>query len=333
MSQRTPYRRIAVCIADFANLGDHLALLPLYDGLQRTFPGSRLWVASRFERVELAEQYGFVDETVLYRSAGVGLLRRVRRFDPDLSICLRRRSVRANFCFGRASGAERTVGFPGLGTRWMHTQLAEYRERGYRPFRYLAALEALGGRGDLRSSVRRLAAGSSWRPSREPYAVLVPGGAKEEKQWGAGRFARVAARLSGDHPEIHWYTMLGPRELERGDAELLRDVPQRHEVLEAPPIDELARIFLGARLVLANDCGPGNLAQMSGVPLVQPFGNWDGAAAERIGWWFDPRPGAVCLTTRSPAPIDAIAESEVESAARELLHDPRAGGQARLVGD
>jgi ADP-heptose:LPS heptosyltransferase len=325
--------RIALCVADFESLGDHLALLPLYGGLGELYPEAKLLVASRFERIEIATRHGFVDETILYQRADRQLFNAVRRFKPDISICLRRRSFPSNLCFGRLSGARYSVGFPAPGNRLLHTRIATYRESGYRPFRYLSALEAMGGTGDLVATVRRLAGTGSWQPHRRPYAALVPAGALDEKHWGAERFARVAASLAERRPELHCCAVLGPREIERGDAETLRATMPELEIITSPELDDLAQIFFGASLVVANDCGPGNLAQMAGAPVVLVFGNWDGMVEQRIGWWYHPRPGAICLTTRATAPIDAIDEAAVLAASHELLGDPSGGGSVRFSDD
>ena len=181
------------------------------------------------------------------------LLRSVRRFRPELSICLRRRSPRANLCFGRPSGARWTLGYRGGGNRLWHTHLMPFRENVYRARRHLAALELLGGEGDLPGTVRRLASTSSWRPRSRPYAVLSPCGAKERKKWSVDRYAEIASRLSATHPDLAWYAVIGPSEVEQGCGETFRRAAARIDVVESAPIDDLARIFLDATIVIAND--------------------------------------------------------------------------------
>jgi len=323
--------RIALCIADFSSLGDHLALLPLYHGLRERFPDARLLLASRYPLAELARTHGFVDEVLLYRRANRALLTAVRGFRPDITICLRRSSFGARFCFGHASGAGLTAGVEGPGGRWLFSRRIPYLESIYRPYRNLAALEALGGHSSLPGTVRALAVSGAWTGPPSAYGVLVPGGMLEEKQWGPERYARVAAQLSAQHPLLRWYAVIGPREAERGYAAAVRSELPSAEVLVEPALPDLARLFLGARLVLANDCGPGNLAQMAGAPIVLVFGNWDGGVEQRIGWWFDRRPGAICLTTAGAAPISAVPETAAQDAARALLDDPTAGAGVRYV--
>ncbi|HXV77325.1 MAG TPA: glycosyltransferase family 9 protein, partial [Candidatus Polarisedimenticolaceae bacterium] len=284
-------RRVALCAVDFPNLGDLIALLPLLDGVRRLHPACSILLAGRFERLQLAERLGFTDRTLLYREAGFGLWREIRRFRPDLSLCLRRTSLRANLCFGRPSGARLTVGFPGGVNRLVHTRLAPYRPLVDRPRRDAAPLDLLGGDCDLVATVRRVAAAGRLVPPTEPYGLIVPGGAIDEKLWGAERFAAAAAGVTRQARELGWQVVLGPLEAERGyPAVFARWLPAAQLVagLELP---DLARLVLGAGLVLANDCGPAHLAQMGGVPLVQLFGNWDGRAGRRIDWWFDRRPG------------------------------------------
>jgi ADP-heptose:LPS heptosyltransferase len=324
--------RIAVCVADFPSLGDHLVLLPLFDGLARRFPGCRILAASRHEMIRISAEYGFIDEVLLYRKADLELLRSVRRFAPQVSICMRRRSPRANLVFGRLSGARCTIGYRGSANWLWHTHLTPFREHEYRPRRHLAALETLGGNGNLRETVRRLARTSTWQPRSRPYAVLCPGGAWDRKQWGAARYAEVAGRLAELHPDLAWYAVLGPRETEQRCADVFRDTAVRMDVVANAPIDDLARIFMDAKIVLANDCGPAHLAQMAGTPTVQPYDNSDGLNDVVIRSWFDLRPGAICLTPSAKSPIDTIPVDAVFEAARAVLEDANREGAIRRVG-
>ena len=114
--------------------------------------------------------------------------------------------------------------------------------------------------------------------------------------------------------------------------EAFRDASVPIEVVANAPIDDLARIFLDAKIVIANDCGPAHLAQMAGTPTVQPFDNSNGQSDVAIGSWFDRRPGAICLTPSTTAPIDAIPVEAVFDAARDVLDDPATEGAVRHVG-
>jgi ADP-heptose:LPS heptosyltransferase len=321
--------RIAVCVSDFPSLGDQFALLPLFEGLRRRFPGCRILAASRYEIVRIAEEHGFVDETLIYRQIGRESARSVRRFDPQISICLRRRSMRANAQFGRWSGASCTIGYRRWGNGVWHTHLIPYRADVYRPRRHLAALETLGGEGDLPGTVRQLAASSPRLADPRPSAVLVSCGAKGRKHWGAARYAEVAHRLSVDHPDLAWYSVIGPREVEQGCGEIFRKAPTPIEVVAGRSLPDLAHLLRSARLVIANDCGPAHLAQMAGVPIVQPFDNSDDLNGVAIRSWFDLRPGAICLTPRARAPIDTVPLDAVVHAAREVLEDPTIEGSIR----
>lgn len=321
--------RIAVCIADFPNLGDHLVQLPLYLGLRERFPGAHLLLASRYPQARIAVEHGFADELVLYRRADLELWRRVRAYRPDVSVCLRASSKRAALCFGRPSGARVTVGLGGTTPSLFYSRRAPLHERVYRPYRYLAALAPLDASASLRASIERLAAGSAWLPAAAEYGVLAPNGMLEEKQWGAARYARLAARLARERPGMAWYAVLGARELEAGYAAAMQAGFPALRLLAELALPDLARVMLGARLVLANDCGPGNLAQMAGAPIALAFGNWDDDVELRSDWWFDRRPGAICVTTRARATAAGVPDEALEAAASALLADPCAG--PRLV--
>ena len=119
--------------------------------------------------------------------------------------------------------------------------------------------------------------------------------------------------------------------MEQGCADAFRGTATAIEVVANAPIDDLARIFMDAKIVIANDCGPAHLAQMAGTPTVQPYDNSDGLNDVVIRSWFNRRPGAICLTPRAKAPIDTIPVKAIVEAAREVLEDPTIDGSVRHV--
>ncbi|MFM2090791.1 MAG: hypothetical protein RLZZ127_1280, partial [Planctomycetota bacterium] len=84
----------------------------------------------------------------------------------------------------------------------------------------------------------------------------------------------------------------------------------------------LARV---ARVVVANDCGPGHLAQMSGAPMVTLFPNPRGDAAWREPllrlWWWE-RPGAVAITPAVAGALADVPVAAVADAALAVLAEP-----------
>jgi ADP-heptose:LPS heptosyltransferase len=237
----------------------------------------------------------------------------------------------ANIVAARLGGAAASLGFDSGPNRTIFTDVVPPVTEGrYRAFKYTSMLEALGAPVDLEGSVRRMLAGGSWERPATGGSVFccMPGGSRDEKQWGIDCFLELAERLASRHEGARWVFVIGDRERELGlDAAIARSpLGSRIEIQHQPPLSDIARIAAAADLVVANDCGPAHISQMIGSPMVMLFGNWDGLAHERVPFWFWARKGAVCLTPHDARPLRSIPVDAVMAAAEEVLADPAAIG-------
>jgi len=120
------------------------------------------------------------------------------------------------------------------------------------------------------------ALGSSW--ADEPYAVLVPGGSKDEKRWPAERFGALAAWL---HRERGLRVLISgsPGESEVCDEVVVAAGPDagacRSLVGAGMTLRGLKPVLGGARLLVTNDTGPRHIAVALGTPVVTLFGPTD----------------------------------------------------------
>jgi ADP-heptose:LPS heptosyltransferase len=322
---------ICVLVQQNAFLGDVLVLYPLFHGLREHFPGRRLVVISKHRNVAILRDHGLVDDMIIAPRVDWSLWRALRRERPALFISLRRQSMGANLVAARLGGAERSLGFDSGPNRQIFTDVVPPVTEGrYRAFKYTSMLEALGAPVDLEGSVRRMLVGGAWeRPAtRGPLFCCMPGGSRDEKQWGIDHFLELAERLVATHEGAHWVYVIGDRERELGFDTTIAEssLGSRIELLHQPPLSDIARIGGAADLVVANDCGPAHIAQMIGSPMVMLFGNWDGLAHERVPFWFWARKGSVCLTPRDARPLRSIPVDTVFDAAEEVLVDPASVG-------
>lgn len=126
--------------------------------------------------------------------------------------------------------------------------------------------------------------------------VFIPGGGSGEfKRWSWRHYVRLSDMLKqrlGD--SVTFTFVLGPSEqLELQNLSALKRRDFRLEYGRTIP--ELAQLMLGARLVVANDCGPSHIAQGLCVPYVGIFN-------EPNPEWFWARP-----YTRDVVPLDRSA--------------------------
>ena len=122
-------------------------------------------------------------------------------------------------------------------------------------------------------------------PDRADIVFMPGGGAGDYKRWPIESYVVLADLLrerlgSG----MRFAFVLGPDEAREHDWLMALNRPDFSLVMSRP-VAEIAHLALGARLVVANDCGPSHLAQFACVPYVGVF-------HESNREWFWARPCA-----------------------------------------
>jgi len=102
--------------------------------------------------------------------------------------------------------------------------------------------------------------------------VLMPGGgAGDYKRWPIEHYVALADLLKSTlMPQASFCFVMGPDEAEQ--YRWLQSLGRSDFMyLMTRPLSEIAKAVMGAKLVVANDCGPSHLAQFAGVPYVGVF--------------------------------------------------------------
>jgi lipopolysaccharide heptosyltransferase I len=108
------------------------------------------------------------------------------------------------------------------------------------------------------------------------YAVIIPGSAHESKCWPAERFALLADKLHSD------YGLSVAAVGSQSETEVIERISAAAQVpvinlAGQTTLKTLVSLLRTARLVVANDTGPGHVAAGLGVPLVMLF-SWSNPA-------------------------------------------------------
>jgi ADP-heptose:LPS heptosyltransferase len=309
--------------------------VPLLDALRQADPRAPLVVYTPFERGRMYASIGLADDVVVYRAAGGSLWSDLRERRFERIVTLRPQSFGLTALISTA-GAGRTLGYATALSRLVLTRTIRRDVTIYRALNYVNLLAGEVSVPAFGEAIRRLAARSSRaiepstgrssadRPSDDtalPY-VLMPCGSEERKLWGEANFVALARAIADADRDARFHLVLGGGEARYVDLFARAGLADRTQALVDGSLPDIAQVVLRARAVVANDCGPSHVAQLSGVPLVLVFGNWDGAARVRIDEWFWPRPGARCLTTRDAGPVAALAVGEVLAALHTVRDDP-----------
>ena len=160
--------------------------------------------------------------------------------------------------------------------------------------------------GEREAAERWWAAGPAGR-----RVVIAPGGGLAGKRWPAESFAAVAAGL----PEASILVLTGPRE-EGLAATVLRAAPAARAFPEPPGLRQAFALIAAADLVITNSSMPLHAAAAFGRPAVVALGeSFPSARQHQAQWGY---PGLSVSLGREPGERDALATSaEVLAAARE----------------
>ena len=145
--------------------------------------------------------------------------------------------------------------------------------------------------------------------------VLMPGGgAGEYKRWPIEHYVALADLFKSTVlPQARFCFVMGPDEAEQH--RWLQSLGRSDFVyLMTRPIADIAKAVTGAKLVVANDCGPSHLAQFSGVPYVGVF-------HESNREWFWARDTSVdVLPQDGTNEIKNVTPEQVLAASRRVLN-------------
>ncbi|MDZ4829309.1 MAG: lipopolysaccharide heptosyltransferase II [Phycisphaerae bacterium] len=268
-------------------VGDAVMASAAFRALRAAWHGTHIALLCRPGIDQVLAGLPFFDEIIVDRMAGVfgpirrGAALRRRRFDCAVLFPNSFRTALA----ARFAGIPRRVGYARDGRGRLLTQAIEPPPRGSpaSTVDYYSDLVERGLGITIRDRAPALALTDAERAAGtmvlsgvpSEYAVLVPGGSREQKRWPADRFARVAEHLARRHG-LAVVATGSPNE--RSVIDAMRGASSEDIVdLSARGIDlgALKAVISGAAIVVTNDTGPRHLAAAFRVKTVALFGPTD----------------------------------------------------------
>ena len=274
-------------------IGDVCLTLPVLDAVRSACPQARVAYVVEREAAPLLEGDSRVDELVVVRrSPGpletLGLIRRLRRFAPEVAIDL--------FCNPRTaqwawfSGARVRVGYPHKGWRSSaYTHLSRPRTLSAIGF-HLASLEALGWgdpktpwssgrainapapaprlmvtearRDEARAALRELGV-----PEDRMKVAFHPGARWPTRRWGPANYAQLAGAFLAAHERGFALITAGPGD-EREAIELAHALGNRARAITEWPLARLVALQSLCRAVVSGDSGPLHTSVATGTPTL-----------------------------------------------------------------
>jgi len=346
----------SILVVEYWNLGDLAIVVPFLKNLRRSYPQARISLLVNAGLASFLEGQGLVDEFIPVRVPWAQHFSRWKKYSPFSGhwisfartiLAIRKRKfdwaisgrmdVRDNFLLW-LSGAARRIGYGlGGGGFLLTDRVAPDLSRPHRGDIWLRLLDALGKPpkrdvGVFQLNEGELVAARSFLRERgiseDTFLIGVhPGARIAVRRWGDERFSEVVRHIL-EETEAHvlWFSDPGNPSV-------------------APPLERCHRVSLEFRsflavlsrcqLLVCNDSGPMQLANLLRVPVVAVFGStnpvWFGprGAQDRIvirpEFWCRPCfdycifDEPYCLRTITPGEVIA----SVRKAIPELRAEPR----------
>lgn len=313
-----------------ASFGDLLVQAPFLKGLKDSLGAARVVVVAPHPAAELFSRLGLADAVAVLPDQDHAALRKLLdREAPRLAITLRGSSLRSSLLIRGCSGALR-IGWSGIANRLLLDVTAPRRRDTYYPLVFGRLLHAVGGTVDPVATMAAIAEphADDRLPVGERRLICLPAGKVAAKQWGVDNYLALAERLAANVPGLRPLVVLGPREEAYGSQFAAAGWEVRTGDAAGPR--RLAALCAAAALVVANDCGPGHIAQMSGAPVVMLFPNHHGSRrrAELLKLWWWRRARSRALTTLQQRPLPDLPVAVVAEQCLAVLGDSSARSEA-----
>ncbi len=269
-------------------IGDVVHTLPMLSLLRKRFPNAHIaWLVTP-ACAGLLEGHPLLDEVILFDrkrlsiglknlSAIVALARfrralRMAKFDLVLDF---QGLFRSGFFTGFTRAPVR-VGFANAreGAPFFYTHRVDVGHAEQHAMdRYLKLVEAVGC--DVKNTPLEYvfpttdgdrARVAAMLPSREPYAVLIPGANWPTKRWPIEKLAACVTPLR-ERFGLSCVVTGGPDDIALG-----AQIPNALNLAGKTSLRELIALIENAALVIGNDSGPTHIAAALGKPLVMPYG-------------------------------------------------------------
>jgi predicted lipopolysaccharide heptosyltransferase III len=305
-------KRVNILLLQLKRIGDLILTTPAIAATRESFPGAQVTIVVSSECADLLPAISNVDRILLARRdlRDLALFFTVasRRFDYCIDLTRNDRSAFLAFLSGaRRRVVSYRVRDQSKTRARAYTDFVRARMRDLHTIDYnLALLEPLGAPDASRAphlqlpQTAREKAGAlrrAWKIS-EPYVVLHPGSARQEKLWEAERWAEVIERF-GRNNGVDLVLTSGASRYEQTHIAAIKNKTQQQIIDLSGKTDllTLASLIGQARLVVTVDSAPMHLAAATGTPQVALFG------PTNPFHWRPRESPALILQGRSTAPL------------------------------
>lgn len=300
-SQNKTIRRVAVFAPNKRFFGAVIVSIPFFRALRELFPDSEIDIFSPREEFGMIKDLSLADSLVIHNIRGglrgiFSTAKRLRKGRYDLLICMRRESLRDRL-IALFSGIRERIGFFRGKSLLVFKRSIPYDKKRYRALNYLNLTGLLGEKNILEYY-------SDLYPieKKREFVWILPCGSDSGKLWPQENYASLAEHITSELG-LKALFITGPGEDDSFFREKFKD-NEKVAFKKNASVEELLREVSTAASAVGNDCGPGHIAQISGVKTLILF-----AAGRNVNEWVNTEKGSLPLI--SDGPVEDIAVEKV----------------------
>ena len=296
--------KIALFMQNRPHFGANLLHIPLIYSLSRCYPDATIVLFSKNNSSKMLLDVTAVEKVVVTDSK-LDEIKAYKAFQADMTFSLRKNSLPVTLA-AILFNAKGSYGYANFLADLFFTKTRPFEQDRFRAQSYLDLLPESCQKSYLPAIA-----------STEKSICLMPGGAFSWKHWEITNYLKLADKLQTRHRDHKILFIMGGAE--QHYVPLIKAWPNSYEVFVDQPLKALFKQVQSARLVIANDCGPSHIAQISEVPNIILYSSETNDGNKVAKEWFRVKEYSYFLVGEQGKSIDSISvESVFETALKAL---------------
>ncbi len=297
--------KIAIFMQNRPHFGATLLHIPLIYSLNRCFKDAEITLFSKNDSAKMLLSVTNISEVYVYQNK-LEEIKAYRAFQADMSFNLRKNSLPVTFAI-LLFNHKQSYSYQNFITKHLFSKTKVFEQNRFRAQSYLDLLPQ-------ECEQHYLPAIST----REKRIIIMPGGAFDWKHWEITNYLKLADRLQKNYTEYSIAFTIG--EMEEHYLATIKAWPQNYTIFINEKLDKLFSLVRSADLVIANDCGPSHIAQISEVPNIILYSSETKDGYKVAQEWFREKKDSYYLLGEKSQSINSITVTSVYKKALTALH-------------
>lgn len=290
-------KKIVIFMQNRNFFGAQIIHIPLILELKKQYPNSKITLFAKYKVAKALTRLNIVDKIVIEKTK-FDTFKKYLSINPDITVNLRKKSSCINIIISFFNFKTK-IGFETILTKLFFTQTVVHNSKIYRGQNYMRLLD---------KTMKPLETKTKKRIS------IIPGAGDNFKMWSIDKYISLAHDLKKIYKDFEICFIIGDKEVNFSES-----IPNEFKVYLNIDISSLFEVIQKSKLVIANDCGPSHIAQISDINTIILYSDEKNNANDVIKEWFNDKSSSYCIIGKSNEHIDSISVEEVFNLADKIL--------------